>query len=157
MFFRRPHRFELPLKQVLRDHRASVIASMLVTWMLTAAIVVVILMTPTLMQRLQCIAPTRTLVGSVAATWTLTVSIIVVGALLDRFGAVPISIIGVSFSYNVAYAIFGGLTPIVVQLMLGHGKLGPAHHVTCTAVIGVAAVVVNAARGANHPTGPIAE
>jgi MFS family permease len=193
---------ELPLKQVLRDHRASVIVSMLVTWMLTAAIVVVILMTPTLMQRLHGIAPTTTLIGSVAATLLLTVSIIAVGALLDRFGALPIVVIGgpaliastyalflgtaahpshmvalyalaglcvgtmavvpyvmvrafpavvrftgVSFSYNVAYAFFGGLTPVAVQLMLKYDKLGPAHYVAFAVVIGVAAVVANAARG----------
>jgi MFS family permease len=202
---------ELPLKQVLRDHRASVIASMLVTWMLTAAIVVVILMTPTLMQRLHGIAPTTTLIGSVAATLLLTVSIIVVGALLDRFGALPIVLLGgpaliastyalflgtaanpgnlvalyalaglcvgvmsvvpfmmvrafpaavrftgVSFSYNVAYAIFGGLTPVAVQLMLKYNKLAPAHYVAFTVVIGVTAVVVNALRGTNHHTASLA-
>jgi len=203
---------ELPLKQVLRDHRASVIVSMLVTWMLTAAIVVVILMTPTLMQRLHGIAPTKTLIGSVAATLTLTVSIIAVGTLLDRFGAVPISVVGgvaliastyalflgtaanpnnlvmlyalaglcvgtmavvpyvmvrafpavvrftgVSFSYNVAYAIFGGLTPVLVQLMLRYSKLGPAHYVAFTAVVGVTAIVVNAARGGNRVKASMAE
>ena len=201
---------ELPLKQVLRDHLASVIASMLVTWMLTAAIVVVILMTPTLMQRLHGIAPTTTLIGSVAATLLLTVSIIVVGALLDRFGTLPIVLIGapaliaatyalflgtarnpgnlvplyalaglcvgvmsvvpfmmvrafpavvrftgVSFSYNVAYALFGGLTPIAVQLMLKYNQLAPAHYVAFTVVIGTAAVVVNALRGASHPNDPL--
>lgn len=203
---------ELPLQQVLRDHRTSVIVSMLVTWMLTAAIVVVILLTPTLMQSLHGVAPTKTLVGSVAATLALTVAIIVVGTLLDRFGAVPIAVIGgaamilatyalflgtarnpghlvplyalaglsvgamavvpyvmvrafpdvvrftgVSFSYNVAYAIFGGLTPIVVQLLLKYATLGPAHYVAFTVVIGMTAVVVNAARGESHPTGPSAE
>lgn len=202
---------ELPLKQVLRDHRTSVIVSMLVTWMLTAAIVVVILMTPTLMQRLHGIAPTTTLVGSVVATLLLTVSIIAVGALLDRFGALPIVVIGgpamiastyalflgtaanpghmvalyalaglcvgtmavvpyvmvrafpavvrftgVSFSYNVAYAIFGGLTPVAVPLMLKYDRLGPAHYVAFTTVIGVMAVVVNASRGVDHDTAPLA-
>ena len=41
---------ELPLKTVLREHRGSVVLSMLLTWVLSAAIVVVILMTPTLLQ-----------------------------------------------------------------------------------------------------------
>jgi MFS family permease len=41
---------ELPFKRVLRDHPAAVGVSMLATWVLTAAIVVVILMTPTLIQ-----------------------------------------------------------------------------------------------------------
>jgi hypothetical protein len=60
---------------------------------------------------------------------------------------------GVSFSYNVAYAIFGGLTPVAVPLMLKYNKLGPAHYVAFTVVVGVVAVVVNAARGTTYSTG----
>nr|NOY03418.1 MFS transporter [Gammaproteobacteria bacterium] len=41
---------ELPLRAVLRDHRGAIILSMLLTWMLSAAIVVLILMTPALLQ-----------------------------------------------------------------------------------------------------------
>jgi hypothetical protein len=37
---------ELPLRAVLRDHRGAIILSMLLTWLLSAGIVVVILMTP---------------------------------------------------------------------------------------------------------------
>jgi len=44
---------ELPLKAVLRDHRGAVILSMLLTWLLSAVIVVVVLMTPSLLQKLQ--------------------------------------------------------------------------------------------------------
>jgi hypothetical protein len=40
----------LPLRRVFERHLPSVLLSMLVTWMLTAAIVVLILMTPTLVQ-----------------------------------------------------------------------------------------------------------
>jgi len=36
---------------------------------------------------------------------------------------------GLSFSYNVAYAIFGGLTPLVVSLMIKWDPLGPAYYV----------------------------
>ena len=42
---------EMPLKAVLRGHRKAVALSMLLTWMLSAAIVVVILMTPALLQK----------------------------------------------------------------------------------------------------------
>ncbi len=198
---------EMPLRQVLRDHRGAVIVSMLVTWMLTAAIVVVILMTPTMMQRLHGIAPARTLIGSVAATLTLTLSVFAMGALIDRFGVVLISVLGglglisstyalflgtandpddlvwlyalaglfvgvvavvpyvmvrafpsavrftgVSFSYNIAYAVFGGATPVAVQLMVRTNPLGPAHYLAFTVLVGVVAVVVNAARGVAHET-----
>jgi hypothetical protein len=36
---------------------------------------------------------------------------------------------GLSFSYNLAYAIFGGLTPILVSLLLKWSPLGPAYYV----------------------------
>jgi hypothetical protein len=41
---------ELPLRAVLQRHRRAITVSVLTTWMLTAAIVVVILMTPALLQ-----------------------------------------------------------------------------------------------------------
>ncbi len=43
---------ELPLRVVFRNHGRSIAASILSTWMLSAAIVVVILMTPALLQQL---------------------------------------------------------------------------------------------------------
>src|SRR6185312_2724694 len=49
----------LPLREVFARHLPSVLLSMLVTWMLTAAIVVVILMTPSLVQSVFHIAPAR--------------------------------------------------------------------------------------------------
>ena len=36
---------------------------------------------------------------------------------------------GLSFSYNVAYAVFGGLTPVALSLMLPLNPLAPAHYV----------------------------
>ena len=44
---------------------------------------------------------------------------------------------GLSFSYNLAYAIFGGLTPMVVTLMLKEHPLGPAWYVMGLALLGV--------------------
>jgi len=43
---------------------------------------------------------------------------------------------GLSFSYNVAYAIFGGLTPVVLTLWLKSDKLAPAHYVAALALLG---------------------
>ena len=46
---------------------------------------------------------------------------------------------GLSFSYNVAYALFGGLTPPLIGLLMKQfGMLAPAHYVAFTAVIGIA-------------------
>jgi RsiW-degrading membrane proteinase PrsW (M82 family) len=46
---------------------------------------------------------------------------------------------GLSFSYNIAYALFGGLTPPLIGLLVRHaGVLAPAHYVAFTAFIGAA-------------------
>jgi hypothetical protein len=48
---------------------------------------------------------------------------------------------GVAFSYNVAYAVFGGMTPIVVSRLAQIGPLGPAHFITGTAAVGLIAIL----------------
>lgn len=189
----------LPLKQVLRGHTRAVIMSMLVTWMLTAGIVVVILMTPNLMPKLHQIAQADAQLANLAATFCLTISAIVTGAALDRFGPVRVALVGgvaliagvyalyigaaadpalllpiyalvglavgvvsivpyvmvhafpaairftgLSFSYNLSYAVFGGLTPIVISLLVAADPLGPAHYVAGVTLVGVLTVLVNA-------------
>ncbi|MFA5120905.1 MFS transporter [Zavarzinia sp.] len=196
---------EMPLKAVIKRHGRGVVVSMLATWMLTAGIVVLILMTPSLMQKLHKISPAETLAANVAATLTLTVSVIAVGALVDRFGprrvtalggvlliaaayalylvpaadpslllpvyalvgfavgvigVVPVVMVqafppavrfsGLSFSYNVAYAISGGLTPLVVSLLVAVDPLSPAHYVAAVTVVGILAVLVGARRPVAH-------
>jgi MFS family permease len=183
---------ELPLKTVLREHRSAVILTMLMTWLLSAAIVVMILMTPVLLQKLFNIPAATTLLANSIAILSLSVGCIVFGALADRYGAgrvlvagcimlgissvvlyqqvsisaqhinalyawcgffvgvigvVPsvavrsfpaaVRFSGLSFSYNVAYAVFGGLTPILVTLMLPADSLAPAHYVAAMSVVGV--------------------
>ena len=44
---------------------------------------------------------------------------------------------GLSFSYNVSYAIFGGLTPVVLTLWLRSDRLAPAHYVGGLAILGL--------------------
>lgn len=183
---------ELPLRKVVRDHRPAVILTMLLTWLLSAAIVVMILMTPTLVQKLYAIPAAIALQASSIATLSLSIGCIIFGALSDRFGAgrvlaagcamlgitsalfyqqmgvapqninalyalcgffvgvigiVPsmavkafppvVRFSGLSFSYNVAYAVFGGLTPVMVSLLLPLDKLAPAHYVELLSVLGI--------------------
>jgi MFS family permease len=183
---------ELPLKTVVREHRPAVVLTMLMTWLLSAAIVVMILMTPTLVQKLYAISAATALQANSIATLFLSVGCIAFGALADRLGAgrvlavgcvglgatswlfyqqmgvapehiysmyalcgffvgvigvVPgvavqtfpaaVRFSGLSFSYNVAYAVFGGLTPVVVSLLLRSDPLAPAHYVVALSVIGV--------------------
>ncbi|HVJ32696.1 MAG TPA: MFS transporter, partial [Terriglobia bacterium] len=48
---------------------------------------------------------------------------------------------GVSFAYNIAYAIFGGLTPLIVSLLVAKDALAPAHYVSAIVVVGILAVL----------------
>ena len=194
---------ELPLKAVLRGHGLAVGVSMLLTWVLTAGIVVVILMTPTLMQKLHGISPARALEANSLATLSLTFGCVAYGLAADRFGPgrvlgggcvallgvtyllyqgvaedpgrlVPLSMLagacvgvvgvvptvmvhafpaevrfsGLSFSYNVAYAISGSLTPVVVPLLVVRTPLAPAHYVAgvCLVGLGVSLYLVSAGR-----------
>jgi len=183
---------ELPLKTVIRAHRPAVILTMLMTWLLSAAIIVMILMTPPLVQKLYAIPAAVALQANSIATLFLSLGCVIFGALSDRFGAgrvlmfgcamlgitsalfywqVPVApqrinelyalcgffvgVIGVvpsvavqafppavrfsglSFSYNVAYAVFGGLTPVMVSLLLPLDRLAPAHYVEALSVVGI--------------------
>lgn len=175
---------ELPLKTVVREHRPAVILCMLLTWVLSAGIVVVILMTPTLLQTLHGFKPAEALQANSLAIVCLSLGCVIAGWTADRIGAgrvfvggglllllsswafytslashpelllplyalaglcvgmigaIPLVMVsafpalvrfsGLSFSYNLAYAIFGGLTPILVSLLLKWSPLGPAYYV----------------------------
>jgi MFS family permease len=183
----------LPLRQVFERHSSSVVLSMLVTWMLTAAILVIILMTPSLAQSVFHVAPARAFFGNSVASFALALGCLFYGWLADRLGyahallagaigllvcgyalyvdlqagaahfvalyalagfavgvvgVVPALMVvafppavrfsGLSFSYNVAYALFGGITPPLIGLLVKQfGVLAPAHYVAFAAVIGM--------------------
>jgi hypothetical protein len=50
----------------------------------------------------------------------------------------PVRFSGLSFSYNVAYAICGGATPVLVTLLLRDHPLAPAQYLAAMAAAGVA-------------------
>ena len=183
---------ELPLKTVVREHRPAVILTMLLTWLLSAAIIVMILMTPPLVQKLYGIPAAVALQANSIATLFLSLGCVVFGLMADRYGAgrvmmagcamlgvtsmlfylqmatnpeniyvlyalsgfcvgvigvVPsvavkafppaVRFSGLSFSYNVAYAVFGGLTPVMVSMLLPLDPLAPAHYVATLSVLGM--------------------
>ena len=183
---------EIPLRAVLRDHRGAIVLSMLLTWLLSAGIIVVILMTPTVLQTVYGFAPTVALQANSLAIVFLTLGCVGAGILADRLGAgrvfvggslcllvsswvfyhnlqahpdwlfplytltglfvgivgaVPYVMVrafppvvrfsGISFSYNLAYAIFGGLTPMMVTLLLKYSPMGPAYYVAGICTIGL--------------------
>ncbi|MGV7207610.1 MFS transporter [Oxalobacteraceae bacterium A2-2] len=194
----------MPLKAVLRAHRGAVAVCMALTWMLSAAIVVVVLMTPTFLQKMYGVAPGTALAANSVATLCLLAGCVIAGALADRYGArrvialgglvlaastlalyaslrghpqllfplyaitgltvgtvgaVPhvlvrafppqVRFTGISFSYNVSYAIFGGLTPLLVSLLLKVDPMAPALYVAAICGLGMltAAFIKPAARG----------
>lgn len=181
----------LPVGVVIRRHGQAVLVSMLLTWILSGAIVVVILMTPTLLQTRYGIPAPTALTANSLATFFLVIGCIFAGGLCDRVGAgrvlglgsaalgaatlglfyavplhpalllplygfagltvgvisaVPFVMVrafppavafsGVSFSYNVSYAIFGGLTPLLVTLALQLDPMAHAHYVVALCVMG---------------------
>ena len=191
---------ELPLGTVLKKHGRAVAISVISTWMLAAAIVVVILMTPVLLQKLFGLAPRAVQMANLAGTAALCLSTVAIGAATDRFGirrvSIPILLLliaatyglyfgaayspsallplyalagigaggvvltpilmvyafpaqvrftGVSFSYNIAYAVFGGLTPLVVSGFARADRFSPAHYIAAVTMLGLVAVFMTPA------------
>jgi hypothetical protein len=50
---------------------------------------------------------------------------------------------GVSFSYNLAYALFGGVTPLLVSWLAHLHRSGPAYYVTAATFIGLGAILLS--------------
>lgn len=188
---RRALSVELPLKAVVRDHLGAVLLGMLLTWLLTAAVVVTILMMPTFLQGMG-VSRDAALAGNAWAVLAAMVANLIAGALADRFGggrvlalwsallgiafwwfyseaqagaysqwhyaiagaavgltamipAIALSgfparvrFSGLSFSYNVAYAIAGGLTPVLLSLAMKDNPAAPMQYIVAMSVLGVA-------------------
>lgn len=183
---------ELPIKSVVLKHKQAVVVSMLLTWLLSAGIVVVILMSPVWLQKQYGFAPALTLQANSMATIMLCVGCLLAGLIVDRVGASKTFIVGsillacsswffyhlagthpeqlfllyglvglcvgvvgavpyvmvrafpaevrftgISFSYNVSYAIFGGLTPIAVTMLMGVSPMAPAWYVLALSLMGL--------------------
>lgn len=181
---------ELPLKTVIRDHRRGIVVSMLLTWILSAGVVVTTLMTSTLLQNLYGYQAQQALAATSFGILFLTLGTTAAGAIVDRvgsgrfflvasvffgaatfafysyaavsvtvlfalyavmglsvgmIGAVPYVMVrafparvrftGLSFSYNIAYAIFGGLTPIAVAALLPVNRMAHAYYLLFIAAL----------------------
>ncbi len=171
---------ELPLRAVLRDYSTGVVISVLLTWVLSAGIVVTTLMTATFLENLYGYTAQQSLIATSVGSMSLIVGCVIAGAIIDRVGmgiffmvgsflfgistftfysyaavspsallilyaimcffvaimaAVPYVMVrafparvrftGVSFSYNLSYALFGGLSPVLITSLL---QLNPMAH-----------------------------
>jgi hypothetical protein len=48
---------------------------------------------------------------------------------------------GVSFSYHLSYAVFGGVTPLLVSWISHLHRLGPAYYVAAVTILGLLAIL----------------
>ena len=105
---------ELPLKTVIREHRPAVILTMLMTWLLSAAIVVMILMTPPLVQKLYGIPAAVALQANSIATLFLSLGCVIFGMLVDRYGAGRVLMIGCAM-LGITSGLFYQQMPVAPQ------------------------------------------
>ncbi len=189
---RRAKASELPLKTVLREHRQACVLTAAMTWIMSGAVVVVILMTPAYLQTWFHLSPALTMQANCAATLTLSIGCLLFGWLSDRIGTrstmligwaglavsawwfyaqlpgnpssliwgyavtglfagaisltpiiatrafpPPVRFTGLSFSYNTAYAVFGGMTPLLISIWVIHDLRAPGFYVFALAILGV--------------------
>jgi hypothetical protein len=98
--------------------------------------------------------------GTAAAPVWLPLFYAIAGAAVGIIAVVPILMVhafpaairfsGISFSYNVAYAVFGGITPLAVPLATAAIPLFPAHYVALACVLAPALVLLFIGAKARH-------
>lgn len=186
---------EMPLVTVVKNHKMACFITALLTWSLSTAIVVTILMTPVvIVEKMYQIDRTISLEANCVATLMLTLGCIFWGWLSDKIGIritmflswgglaltsfyfysslhsgiaagelmfnyglmglfvgaitttpivsarafpAPIRFSGLSFAYNLSYAVFGGLTPIITGAWLKESHMAPAYYVGGVALLAV--------------------
>lgn len=172
-----------PLKSVLCEHRHAVVLCMLITWVISAGILITGLMTASLLQTYYGISAQHALWATSIGTLAFMFGTLVSGAMTDRIGIGPclmggsiqfalasytfyslaalsvpilyalyiwmgfaagliaaapyimvlsfppqVRMTGISFSYNIAYAFFGGLTPGLIAWLVKLDRMAPAYY-----------------------------
>ncbi|VVQ26097.1 Proline/betaine transporter [Pseudomonas fluorescens] len=199
----REARVELPMRTVLREHRLAMWPAMLLTCVLTSAVVVFVVITPTMMQKTFGMTASHTFALSALGIVFLNIGCVIAGLLVDRIGAwrtvmlyslllplgigvlygclitggnwvglayavaglacgvvgaVPsvmvglfparIRVSGISFTYNIAYAAWASITPL---LLIGLMPWSPWICVMFCAVMGAVGVLSAAYFGSRMP------
>lgn len=184
---------QLPVKAVLQHHLHGVVISSLLTWVLSAGVMVTTLMTATFLEKYYGYTALESLLANAFGTLFLLFSAVIGGALVDRYGSArffmvgglffavatflfyyyaqvslpvlfmlyalmgtavglvggvpyvmvrafpaPVRFSGISLSYNVSYAVFGGLTPLVVSSMMVAHPMAPAWYLVFIGVLSCA-------------------
>ena len=194
---------ELPLRTVLREHRLAMLPAMILTCVLTSAVVVFVVITPTMMQKTFGMTASHTFALSALGIVFLNIGCVLAGLLVDRIGAwrtvmlyslllplgigvlytcliiegqwiglayavaglgcgvvgaVPsvmvslfparIRVSGISFTYNIAYAAWASVTPL---LLIGLMPWSPWICVIFCAVMGAVGISSAAYFGVRMP------
>ncbi|CAI8955422.1 MFS transporter [Pseudomonas putida] len=200
---RREAAVEMPLRAVLREHRLALLPAMILTCVLTSAVVVFVVITPTMMQKTFGMTASHTFALSALGIVFLNIGCVLAGLLVDRIGAwrtvmlyslllplgigvlyaclisggswvglayavaglscgvvgaVPsvmvslfparIRVSGISFTYNIAYAAWASITPL---LLIGLMPWSPWICVIFSAVMGAVGVGSAAYFGTRMP------
>ncbi|BAQ76892.1 major facilitator family transporter [Pseudomonas sp. Os17] len=164
---------ELPLRTVLREHRLAILPALILTCVLTSAVVVFVVITPTMMQKSFGMSASHTFALSSLGIVFLNIGCVLAGLIVDRLGAwrtvmlyslllplgiavlygclisggtwiglayaiaglgcgvvgaVPsvmvslfpprIRVSGISFTYNIAYALWASTTPLLLIALM---------------------------------------
>lgn len=193
---------DLPVKQVLANHKTATVIGMLFTWFLTGCIVVLILAMPNLLVGAFGFERADAFKMQSAAIVMQMIGCILAGLLADRFGAGKVMLFGalfvaliagifynslghvepstvfmlymllglssgtvgmvsysmvkmfpaqirfsgISFSYNVAYAIAGGITLPLVQWLSLYSNIGALYYVWAVCMVTVLTTFVYRAK-----------
>ena len=193
---------ELPLRTVMREHRHMLLPAMILTCVLTSAVVVLVVITPTVMQKSFGMSPSHTFALSSLGIVFLNIGCVIAGLIVDRLGAwrtvmlysvllpvgvallygclisggswlglayalaglscgvvgaVPsvmvslfpahIRVSGISFTYNIAYALWASTTPL---LLIGLMPWSPWVCVAYSLVMGAVGVACAAYFGGRN-------
>lgn len=185
---------DFPIKAVLKDYKKEIILSMLLTFVLTACVVVLLIMMPNFTKKILEIKATLNTSIQIIASACMMLGLVVCGKLADTFKPSLVCIIfacllgisvasyfyslyilkdliitcvfyflaaffagivnftslfmcklykanvrytGIGFSYNLAYAIAGFLTPIIVVKSHEHFNIGSGYYmifISCLAI-----------------------
>ncbi|MCY1428964.1 MFS transporter, metabolite:H+ symporter (MHS) family protein [compost metagenome] len=130
---------EFPLRTVLREHRRALLPALVLTCVLTSAVVVLVVITPTLMQQRFGMTAGHTFALSSLGIVFLNIGCVLAGLLVDRIGAMrslmvysvllPVGVGGLYASLigggawpGIAYALAGlacGVVGVVPSVMVG--------------------------------------
>jgi MFS family permease len=127
----------LPVRQVLKAHRASLLPAVVLTCVLTTAVVVLVVLTPTVMQRYFGLAAADTFALSSIGIVFLNIGCVLAGLLVDRIGA---------WRALLVYSLLLPLGTFVLYanliLTLGMPRLAYAFAGLCSGVVGVVPAVM---------------